>query len=77
MAPPDDLAVFKRDVVDVIVHHLIDGSGHVLVHCRGGVGRAGLLACCVLGETSLFSGFKKIIDFVRKRRDRRCVESRK
>ncbi len=52
MAPPDDLAAFKRDVVDVIIQHLIYGNGHVLVHCRGGVGRAGLLACCVLGETS-------------------------
>ena len=49
----------------------------MLVHCRGGVGRAGLVACCVLAEMCEFSSHKKIIEFVRKRRDRRCVESRK
>lgn len=50
MAPPEDLAAFKLDVVDVISSHLISGSGNILVHCRGGVGRAGLVACCVLAE---------------------------
>jgi protein-tyrosine phosphatase len=77
MAPPEDLAAFKKDVVDVISMHLVTGSGNVLVHCRGGVGRAGLVACCVLSEMCEFSSHKKIIEFVRKRRDRRCVESRK
>jgi cyclin-dependent kinase inhibitor 3 len=61
----------------VITSHLISGSGNVLVHCRGGVGRAGLVACCVLAEMCEFTSHKKIIEFVRKRRDRRCDESRK
>jgi len=77
MAPPEDLEAFKRDVVDVIAEHLMTGNGNVLVHCRGGVGRAGLVTCCVLIQLCLFSNHKKIIEFVRKRRDKRCVESRK
>jgi len=32
----------------VIIEHLLSNKGNVLIHCRGGVGRAGLLACCVL-----------------------------
>jgi protein-tyrosine phosphatase len=49
----------------------------VLIHCRGGVGRAGLLACCILSYLCDFKSYKKVIEFVRKRRDKRCVESRK
>jgi cyclin-dependent kinase inhibitor 3 len=48
MAPPEDIVKFNREVVDVIIDHMTCGSGNVLVHCRGGVGRAGLVACCVL-----------------------------
>ena len=49
MAPPEDLATFKSDVVDVILKHLLEPeAGNALVHCRGGVGRAGLVTCCVL-----------------------------
>lgn len=77
MAPPEDLLVFKAEVIDVICYHLAQDSGHVLVHCRGGVGRAGLVTCCVLATLCDFPSSKKIIEFVRKRRDRRCVESRK
>jgi len=78
MAPPEDLASFKSDVVDVIVKHLQTSDlGNVLVHCRGGVGRAGLVTCCVLASIGQFPSHKKIIEFVRKRRDKRCVESRK
>lgn len=51
--------------------------GNILVHCRGGVGRAGLVACCILINTCEFKSHKDVIEFVRKRRDKRCVESRK
>ena len=37
-----------------------------------------MLACCVLAEMTRFpGGYKKIIEHVRKKRDKRCVESRK
>ena len=77
MAPPDNLEDFKLNVVDVIVGHVKEGNGNVLVHCRGGVGRAGLVTCCVLSELCLFPDPRAIIEFVRRRRDKRCVESRK
>lgn len=77
MAPPEDLPTFKSDVVDVILSHLASGTGNALVHCRGGVGRAGLVTCCVLATACQFTSHKKIIEFVRRRRDKRCVESRK
>lgn len=77
MAPPDDLASFDTCVVDKIVGHLLSCKGNVLIHCRGGVGRAGLLACCILSNLCEFSSPNKVIEFVRKRRDKRCVESRK
>jgi protein-tyrosine phosphatase len=48
MAPPEDLGSFKSDVVDVIIQHIKTDPGNALVHCRGGVGRAGLVTCCVL-----------------------------
>ena len=77
MAPPEDVKQFHLEVVDVIAKVLIENQGNVLIHCRGGVGRAGLLACCVLSYFCEFSSPKKIIEFMRKRRDKRCVESRK
>ena len=56
-------------------------NGHnVIAHCRGGIGRAGLLACCVSTVFMAPSELKKpadVIKFVRSKRDRRCVESRK
>lgn len=48
MAPPSDLQQFHADLVARVGTLLLtEGAGNVLVHCRGGVGRAGLLACCV------------------------------
>lgn len=76
MAPPDDIEAFREEVIDVIVSHLMK-EGNVLVHCRGGVGRAGLVACCVLATLCEFANPKKVIEHVRRRRDKRCVESRK
>ena len=80
MAPPDDLLLFKKDVIDVIITQITKSGeipNNVLIHCRGGVGRAGLVACCLLATLCDFKNHTKIIEHVRKRRDKRCVESRK
>ena len=78
MAPPEDIRKFHDDVVLKIVTSLESGS-RVVAHCRGGVGRAGLLACCVclfrFGD--FFKTSTAAIAFVRERRDKRCVESRR
>eukprot|EP00347_Sterkiella_histriomuscorum_P014262 403361554 len=76
MAPPDDLEKFHSEVVQITINHILSGNGNALIHCRGGVGRAGLLGCCILANICDFTNFKKIIEFMRKRRDKRCVESR-
>jgi hypothetical protein len=38
-------AYLDQALTQVLENHTFQGS-HVLVHCRGGVGRAGLVACC-------------------------------
>ena len=76
MAPPKDLEKWNNEVVLKVITHLVENKGHVLIHCRGGVGRAGLLACNILSVMCQFKNFSEVIEFVRKKRDRRCVESR-
>jgi len=51
----------------------------VLVHCRAGIGRTGLVACCVclFRFGNHFITAQEAIDFVRERRNKRCVETQK
>ena len=49
MAPPEDVALFHTDVVTKVLATMANGH-NVLSHCRGGIGRAGLLACCIVTE---------------------------
>ena len=78
MAPPEDIEKFHQEVVIKVLDAMRNGQ-NVLAHCRGGIGRAGLLACCIatvlLGDE--FSTAKDVIAYVRSKRDRRCVESKK
>ena len=46
MAPPEDVAQFHVDIVEKVLATMANGH-NVLSHCRGGIGRAGLLASCV------------------------------
>lgn len=78
MAPPKDLQEFNDRVVSKVCQHLLSNKGNVLLHCRGGIGRAGSLACNVLSSLFEFDkGAKGVIEFVRSRRDKKCVESMK
>ena len=47
---PEGLVPLDVETFDAHLSRLIDtytlAGRHVLVHCRGGVGRAGLVACC-------------------------------
>ena len=47
----------------------------ILIHCRGGIGRASMIACCILRSIGLQWKPKNIIRLLRKRRDKRAVES--
>ena len=79
MAPPEDVEKFHTELVEKILAAMAEGK-NVLAHCRGGIGRAGLLACCVitcLMSPHLLKRAKDVIAYVRSKRDKRCVESRK
>ena len=75
MAPPEDVHKFHSEVVLTIDKVVISG-GKSIAHCRGGIGRAGLVAACYLLFKQKLSA-KEAINLVRERRDQRCVESRK
>eukprot|EP00826_Nyctotherus_ovalis_P055950 TRINITY_DN7484_c0_g3_i1.p1 TRINITY_DN7484_c0_g3~~TRINITY_DN7484_c0_g3_i1.p1 ORF type:complete len:197 (+),score=33.86 TRINITY_DN7484_c0_g3_i1:221-811(+) len=67
---------FKRNVVDKALEYVKSGKS-VLVHCRGGIGRASTVAACILCH--VFKGAKPedMIKMLRRRRDKKAVESYK
>lgn len=69
---PDDRAATER-LVAQIVERMRAGL-RVVVHCRGGIGRAGMIAACVLVE--LGTAPREAIAQVRRARDPRAVETR-
>lgn len=48
---PGDLPAFSA-LLDELMEHLLDGRV-VVVHCRGGLGRAGLTAACLLTQAGM------------------------
>ena len=54
-------------VLEAMDKHIVSGH-HVLCHCRGGVGRAGLVACCYLIKKAYVNSAERAIQFVRMRR---------
>ncbi|KAL0084847.1 protein-tyrosine phosphatase-like protein [Phycomyces blakesleeanus] len=53
----------------------IQHGQNVLAHCRGGVGRAGLFACCWLLENRLCLTAERAILYVRTRRSAKAIET--
>jgi len=45
---PDQRFEERWEDVAPIIHALLEDGKHVLVHCRGGLGRAGTIAACLL-----------------------------
>lgn len=75
-APECSLPDFDSFLQQAVLQDLSSGQ-NVISHCRGGIGRAGLLASCVLLKLGLFSRTAEAIQHVRKIRDKRCVEGQK
>eukprot|EP01017_Pseudomicrothorax_dubius_P005943 TRINITY_DN11614_c0_g1_i3.p1 TRINITY_DN11614_c0_g1~~TRINITY_DN11614_c0_g1_i3.p1 ORF type:complete len:175 (+),score=18.54 TRINITY_DN11614_c0_g1_i3:352-876(+) len=75
-APPDNPQGFDQKVVQKIVQLMSEGK-RVICHCRGGIGRAGTLAACLLLKTRVSSSTATAISFLRAVRDPRTVESRR
>ncbi|CAM3954365.1 cyclin-dependent kinase inhibitor 3 family protein [Deinococcus marmoris] len=76
-AIPDQHAPGKRAdfaaFIDELMTDLLDGRG-VVVHCRGGLGRAGLAASCLLVQGGMTAD--RAIELVRATRDRKAIETR-
>lgn len=96
--PPVTPAYLDLHLGKLLQEYTLKGV-HVLVHCRGGVGRAGVVACCWLMRLGLcgwLSEYEKaepnatachshpqsvvsfvgaVIEFVRKRRNPKAVET--
>ena len=72
---PDDVLDFHQRVVEPLDARLNQGM-NVVCHCRGGVGRAGVVACCWL----LYRGFcttpDHAVKFLRLRRSPKAIETR-
>ena len=73
LAPHADIPAFQ-DLVSYLVQSIRSGK-NVIAHCRGGIGRAGLLACCILLSVGVCTTGAGAIKKVRSLRDKRCVES--
>lgn len=52
-------------------------SPNILIHCRGGIGRAGLIACCYLLYKGFIRSAARSIDILRIRRSTKAIETRK
>ncbi|KAF5321223.1 hypothetical protein D9619_001403 [Psilocybe cf. subviscida] len=50
--PPISAALLDKHLADVIRRYTLKGVS-ILVHCRGGVGRAGVIACCWMTRLGL------------------------
>ena len=67
---------FDAQMMNSIFYGIMN-SKRVICHCRGGIGRAGTVASCLLIKAKLCRGSKSAISTVRTLRDPKCVESRK
>jgi len=65
-----------HDIIKTIVGGIMAGV-HVVMHCRGGVGRAGMMGACALLLLSEVDTPEKAIALVRRRRCKQAVETRR
>ncbi|OMJ83647.1 hypothetical protein SteCoe_15374 [Stentor coeruleus] len=76
MAPPDNIESLENQVL-IPIANIFTQNGFIVIHCRGGIGRAGTVAGCFLKKLRFFSNFSAAVQHLRKKRDKRCIESRK
>lgn len=57
------------------VDDLVGNAGNILCHCRGGIGRAGLVASCWLLKKKYFKSADEVVSHLRKRRSKKAIET--
>ncbi|TPX45140.1 hypothetical protein SeMB42_g01588 [Synchytrium endobioticum] len=67
----------ELDEVVSSICRIIENGGYVLCHCRGGIGRAGLVACCFLLRTKLCRTPERAVRLVRLRRSPKAIETQR
>ena len=72
IAVPSDPRAYELQVIDRIIESLLKGE-NVVVHCRGGMGRAGMTAACVSTRLFYFKSAKSLISFIREMRSSRAI----
>ncbi|CDH58064.1 phosphatases ii [Lichtheimia corymbifera JMRC:FSU:9682] len=65
----------EMDAVIHMVNETIHKGENVLTHCRGGVGRAGVFACCWLLSNLYCLSAERAIRYVRIRRSPKAIET--
>lgn len=71
---PKDLDAFDALVEHVAAH--LESGRHIVVHCKGGLGRAGMVAACTLLRVGVFQTVRDAIAEVRRCRSASSIENR-
>lgn len=75
MAPPDkDPKIFHSCLIEGL-YEMVKNGESMAVHCRAGVGRAGLVVACLLLRIGYFKHSEDVIKYLRSVRHHNCVES--
>ncbi|KAI8812230.1 protein-tyrosine phosphatase-like protein [Cladochytrium replicatum] len=65
----------ELETVLIKIDERVRSGTHVLSHCRGGIGRAGLVACCFLLRNGYLSTADRAVQLVRMRRSPKAIET--
>ena len=74
--PIDPIEQIDKNMLDGLTDSVKAGK-KVLIHCRGGVGRAGLMAALLLFRLEKYKDYDSCLTYLRKTRHNNCVESMK
>ncbi|ORX75693.1 phosphatases II [Anaeromyces robustus] len=72
---PESIVEVDR-LMEKMVNTAKEGK-NILCHCRGGIGRAGLIACCYLLKCGYTKKYSDAIKIVRAQRSPQAIETRK
>lgn len=74
MGIPESCDMMESGILDPVIGFLAEGRC-INIHCRGGIGRAGTIAVCLLKRLKIYHDPDEAVAYIRHKRDKRCVES--